>query len=48
MKTALPGEPITVENLERERSIYRLASVSSAKCFRQTYDIFDDDAIALE
>jgi hypothetical protein len=48
VKAALPTEPTTIENIDRERTIYRLAGVSSAACFRQIYDVLHDNTIALE
>jgi len=48
IKAALPEKPTTMENLGRERTIYRLVGVSSAACFRQIYDVIDDNTIGLE
>ncbi|KAF2870953.1 hypothetical protein BDV95DRAFT_628872 [Massariosphaeria phaeospora] len=48
IKAASPENTIATENLARERATYRFSGVSSAACFRQMYDVIDNNTIAVE
>lgn len=48
IKTASIDDGVAKENLKRERQIYNLPGIASARCFRRMYDTFEDHSIALE
>ena len=48
VKAALPEEPTTIKDLNRERASYCLVSVYLAACFRRICDVLNITIIALE
>ncbi|GLA62148.1 hypothetical protein AtubIFM55763_008434 [Aspergillus tubingensis] len=48
IKASPPGAVTALENMKRERQVYRLPGVTSSACFRKMYDEIDSSTIALE
>ncbi|KAI1502223.1 hypothetical protein F5X99DRAFT_408402 [Biscogniauxia marginata] len=48
IKTVSPSDAIAKDHLDHERQIYLLPDVGSTPCFRQIYDVIDNNTVALE